>query len=173
MVTWRVIPDASSPQKGRVTGPMFDELCALGKNGVIPEAEGCEGDGKTPLGTYALRRVFYRPDREEPPICALSVTALSADLGWCDAPDSEHYNRLVRLPFGSSHEKLWRDDLIYDLILVLGHNDDPVVPGMGSAIFIHIARDDFSPTLGCVALKAEAMRRFLRQISPEDRIKIG
>lgn len=173
MTVWHVIPNEANSQQGRVTGPMFDEPCALGKHGLIPEAEGREGDGKTPIGTYPFRRVFYRPDREEAPICCLPTSVSSPSLGWCDASDSPHYNQLVRLPVGDSHEKLWREDGLYDLVLVIGHNDDPVIPNLGSCIFIHVAREGFTPTLGCVALKAQALRRLLRQIEPGDTLKVG
>jgi len=173
MAKWRVIADEGDNRRGRVIGPLFDEPCALGKNGVIDAPEGAEGDGKTPLGTYPFRRVFYRPDKEEAPLTLLPTEPLSPELGWCDDPESPHYNKLVRLPFGPSHEKLWRDDELYDLVLVLGHNDDPVVPGLGSAIFMHVAKEGFKPTLGCVALEAATLRRFLRLIKPEDVIKIG
>jgi len=173
MTIWRVIPDEVNAQRGRLVGPCFDEMCALGKNGVIPEAEGQEGDGKTPSGIYPFRHVFFRPDREQIPITRLSTQASSPSLGWCDAPESKHYNKLVRLPHGEGHEKLWRDDHLYDLILVIGHNDDPVVSGLGSAIFVHVARDGFRPTLGCVALEVSALRKLLRLIEPEDQLKIG
>jgi len=173
MTVWRVIPDENDQRCGRVVGPLFDEACALGKHGVVCESDGREGDGKTPAGTYPLRQVFFRPDREELPICALPCEALSADYGWCDAPDSPYYNKLVRLPFGKSHERLWRKDSLYDLIVVIGHNDAPVVPGLGSAIFMHVAREGFAPTLGCVALEVQALRRLLRMIEMGDQLQIG
>jgi L,D-peptidoglycan transpeptidase YkuD (ErfK/YbiS/YcfS/YnhG family) len=173
MSRWRVMVDELDQRRGRLVGPMFGEPCALGKNGLIADVDGVEGDGKTPIGTYPLRRVFYRPDREETPHTALPTSPLSPNLGWCDAPTSPHYNKLVRLPFGESHEALWRDDSLYDLILVIGHNDAPVVPGRGSCIFIHVARDGFAPTLGCVALEVGALRRLLRQFKSADSIRIG
>lgn len=173
MTVWRVIPDEGDHRRGRVVGPLFDEPCALGKYGLVPAAQGFEGDGKTPAGTYPFRQIFYRPDREEEPVTNLKATSSSPSLGWCDAPASEHYNKLVRLPFGESHEKLWRDDALYDLVLVIGHNDAPVVPGLGSCIFVHVARDGLKPTLGCVALEIEALRRLLRQLEPDDQLKIG
>ncbi|NVJ99791.1 MAG: L,D-transpeptidase family protein [Alphaproteobacteria bacterium] len=153
-------------------GPLFDEPCALGKHGVVAEADGREGDGKTPAGTYPFRKVFYRPDREEAPMTALPLEPLSPELGWCDDVESEHYNKLVRLPFGPSHEKMWREDALYDLVVILGHNDAPVVKGLGSAIFLHVAREGFKPTLGCIALEKAALRRFLRQVQPDDQTKI-
>jgi L,D-peptidoglycan transpeptidase YkuD (ErfK/YbiS/YcfS/YnhG family) len=117
--------------------------------------------------------VFYRPDKVEEPLSSLPVKMLKPDFGWCDDMASPHYNKLVRLPFGPSHEKLWRDDDAYDLIVVIGHNDEPVVPGRGSAIFVHIAREGYTPTEGCVALKLDALKRFLRLVGPDDILKIG
>jgi len=172
MTVWTVTPDKDDSRRGRLTGPMFDAPCALGKHGVIVMDRGREGDGKTPAGTYPLRKVFYRPDREEPPVTDLPTEALTPTHGWCDDVDSPHYNQLVRLPFGPSHEKMWREDALYDLVVVLGHNDDPPVKGLGSAIFLHVAKDGFKPTLGCVAVEKSALRRFLRQISVQDSIKI-
>ncbi len=111
-----------------------------------------EGDGATPVGLLPLRQVLYRPDRLAAPEAAVPVRALAPDDGWCDAPAHADYNRLIRLPIGASAEALWRDDAIYDIIGVLGWNDAPVTPGLGSAIFLHLARDDHAPTDGCVAL---------------------
>lgn len=172
MTVWTVTPDQDDSRRGRLTGPMFEASCALGKHGVIAMDRGREGDGKTPAGTYPFRKVFFRPDREEPPVTDLPIEALTPTHGWCDDETSPHYNQLVRLPFGPSHEKMWRDDALYDLVVVLGHNDDPVTPGLGSAIFLHVAKDGFKPTLGCVAVEKGALRRFLRQVKPDDRIKI-
>ncbi|MCJ9429834.1 L,D-transpeptidase family protein [Kordiimonas sp. A6E486] len=152
---------------------MFDVPCALGRGAMVPEDRKQEGDGATPMGRYPFRRVFYRPDHEEPPFTKLPCEALSADYGWCDAPEDANYNKLVRLPYGPSHEKMWRDDGLYDLVVVIGHNDAPVIPGKGSAIFMHVARPGYTPTEGCVALAAPDLRRFLRLVSPDDILKIG
>jgi len=173
MTVWHVTPDADSDQRGHLKGPMFDEPCALGKGGLVGEQDGREGDEKTPMGTYAFRRVFYRPDREDVPHTSLPIRASSPSLGWCDSPESVYYNKLVQLPFAESHERLWRSTNLYDLILVIGHNDAPVVPGLGSCIFVHVAREGFTPTLGCVALEVRALRRLIRQIAPGDQLKIG
>jgi len=173
MREWRVMPDTQSDQRGRLVGPSFDEPCALGKKGLVAAADGREGDEKTPMGSFAFRQVFYRPDREEAPFTKLPVRPLNPSLGWCDAPNSPHYNKLVQLPMGESHEKLWREDALYDLILVLGHNDAPVVPGLGSCIFVHVARKDFSPTMGCVALDVRALRYLLRLLKNGDILEIG
>ena len=111
-----------------------------------------EGDGATPIALLPLRSVLYRPDRHTAPKSAVPVTPLAPHDGWCDDPTHPSYNRPVRLPINAGAEALWRDDPVYDIIGVLGWNDDPVVPSRGSAIFLHVARDDFTPTEGCIAL---------------------
>ena len=173
MTVWQVLADADGAQRGQLTGPSYREPCALGKGGMVAEADGREGDEKTPMGTYAFRRVFYRPDRGEIPLTTLPVREISPALGWCDNSESVFYNKLVQLPFDESHERLWRSDNLYDLLLVIGHNDAPVVPGLGSCVFVHVAHEGFMPTLGCVALEVHALRRLIRQIAPGDQLKIG
>ncbi len=173
MQTWRVLPDLDDARRGRLVGPLTDVCCALGRSGVTPEGEKREGDGKTPAGRYPLRRVFYRPDRVPEPVTQLSATALTPQMGWCDDPDSAQYNQFVQLPFNGGHEKLWRNDCLYDLVLVIGHNDDPPRPGGGSAIFVHVAKEGFKPTEGCVALKAPSLVSLLRLAKPTDQIQIG
>ena len=145
---------------------------ALGKGGITDASDKREGDGATPLGRYPLRRVLYRPDRVAPPVTALPVRAIRPDAGWCDAPEDPAYNRPVRRPYAASHEALWREDGLYDLILVVGHNDDPPVPGLGSAIFLHCKRGEYEPTQGCVALDPDDVRDFLRQARPGDHLVI-
>jgi L,D-peptidoglycan transpeptidase YkuD (ErfK/YbiS/YcfS/YnhG family) len=144
--------------------------CAVGRSGLKREKR--EGDGATPLGRWALREVFYRPDRLGAPLTQLPARALTPSDGWCDAPGDPHYNRLVQLPFGPSHEELWRKDEIYDVIVVMGYNDDPPVAGLGSAIFFHISRPDYSPTAGCVAIPLERMLDLLTRIGPETHIVV-
>ncbi len=146
--------------------------CALGKGGVRPADEKREGDGASPLGIWPVRYVFYRPDRMSAPETALATRALQPDDGWCDDAASPDYNKLVKLPFSTSHEVLWRDDHVYDVIVVLGHNDDPPVPGMGSAIFLHLARPDYSGTEGCVAVALDDMLELLREAEPGDAVDI-
>ncbi len=124
--------------------------CAVGAGGVRTDKR--EGDGATPAGRFPLRRVLYRPDRLAPPRTVLPVTAIGPQDGWCDDPGHPLYNRPLRLPHEARHEALWRADRVYDLIVVLGHNDAPVVPGAGSAVFLHVARPDYAPTAGCVAV---------------------
>ncbi|MSO66151.1 MAG: hypothetical protein EXQ85_10260 [Alphaproteobacteria bacterium] len=124
--------------------------CALGRAGITAMKR--EGDGASPLGCFSLRRVLYRPDRLPPPKTSLPVTAIDEQDGWCDDPTDPRYNQPVALPYAASAETMWRDDELYDVVVVLGFNDTPVVPGCGSAIFLHVAAASNQPTAGCVAL---------------------
>ena len=134
--------------------------CAIGWGGVRTNKR--EGDGATPAGRFPLRRVLYRPDRLAPPRTALPIAPLNPWDGWCDDPGHPLlYNRPLRLPHEARHEELWRADRVYDLIVILGHNDAPVVPGLGSAVFLHVAQPDYAPTAGCVAVAASDLLTIL------------
>lgn len=172
MIEWWVIADEKDDRRGRMTGPNFDVPCALGRGGLAAAADKIEGDGKSPMGSWLVRRVFYRPDKEEEPVSKFPVSIISPEMGWCDAPDDSAYNQLVRYPWRASAEQLWRDDDVYDLIMVLGFNDDPVVPEKGSAIFLHVAREDFTPTEGCVTITRDALRKLITFMDTTDKIVI-
>ena len=144
--------------------------CALGRGGV--KAGKREGDGATPVGAYPLRRVLWRADRLERPETALPAAPIGRTDGWCDDPADPAYNRPVATPYPASHEELWREDGVYDVIVVLGHNDDPVVPGLGSAVFLHVARPDWEPTAGCVALPLPDLLRLLRDCGPDTLLRV-
>jgi L,D-peptidoglycan transpeptidase YkuD (ErfK/YbiS/YcfS/YnhG family) len=144
---------------------------AIGPGGIA--IKGGEGDGITPLGRFPVREIFYRADRIPKPVTALPLRAMEKDDGWCDAPYDPAYNRLVKLPYPASAERLWRQDHLYDLVAVLGYNDDPVVPGKGSAIFLHVARPDFSATHGCVALPLDDALAAMAQLQPGESVVIG
>lgn len=137
---------------GRVRLNDWSAPFGWGRSGIVAAEDGREGDGKTPLGTYGLRFGLYRADRLPRPPTDLTLHVIKPDDGWCDAPDDPAYNRFVRLPYPASHEKLWRVDGAYDVILVISQNDSPPVPGLGSAVFIHCRQPDHRPTLGCLAL---------------------
>ena len=158
--------DGSFRLDGRIT------RCALGKGGVIGAADKREGDGKSPLGTWGIRRVLFRPDKGGPPQTRLPTKALERDDGWCDAPGDPAYNRAVKLPHPASAEQMWREDDVYDLVCILAHNDDPPVPGRGSAIFMHLARPGYAPTEGCVALSREDMLELLSLAKLGDAVAI-
>jgi len=145
--------------------------CAIGPGGIA--VKGGEGDGITPRGTWPVREVFYRADRIAQPRTALPLWAIQKDDGWCDAPEDSSYNRLVKLPYPASAENMWREDHLYDLVLVLGYNDDPVYAGKGSAIFLHLARPDFSATHGCVALAYDDALAAIEQLQPGDSVQIS
>jgi L,D-peptidoglycan transpeptidase YkuD (ErfK/YbiS/YcfS/YnhG family) len=133
--------------------------CAIGRGGIRPDKQ--EGDGATPRATLALRRVLYRADRGRAPACAVPVEPIGRADGWCDDSADPAYNRPVTLPYAGRHEELWREDGLYDIVGVLGWNDAPVVRGRGSAIFLHIARPDYAPTEGCIALSPADLRAAL------------
>jgi L,D-peptidoglycan transpeptidase YkuD (ErfK/YbiS/YcfS/YnhG family) len=157
---------------GRFALPGGEVRCALGKAGVIAGADKREGDLASPAGVWPIRRLLYRPDKGPAPATALPAQALAPDDGWCDAAGDPAYNRPVKLPYPASAERMWRDDGLYDLVLVLGHNDDPPVAGMGSAIFLHLARPDYGPTEGCVALARPDMVALLAAAEPGDSVAI-
>jgi L,D-peptidoglycan transpeptidase YkuD (ErfK/YbiS/YcfS/YnhG family) len=147
--------------------------CAIGKTGAIAASDKREGDNRSPLGTWVMREVWYRPDvYPDGPTTALPIRAIRPDDGWCDAPGDPNYNRPVALPYPASAERMWRDDHVYDLVVILGHNDDPPVPGMGSAIFMHLARDGYPGTEGCVALAREDIEAALAAAKPGDAVEI-
>src|SRR5690349_13059206 len=141
--------------------------CTLGRTGV--RADKREGDGASPVGCFPLRAVFYREDRMAKPATRLPCAAIARDDGWCDAPADPAYNRKVRLPYPASAETLWRDDALYDIVVVLGHNDAPVVPGAGSAIFLHLMREDGGPTEGCIGVDRALALELIRSLGPEGR----
>lgn len=158
--------------RGRFTGAGLDVRCALGPGGVIAPADKQENDGRSPAGVWPLRRVLYRPDRLSAPRTGLPVAALTPDDGWCDAPNDPNYNRFVKHPYPASAEHLWRGDSVYDIIVVLGFNDDPAIAGKGSAIFWHLAREDYRPTQGCVAIARGDMLTALAAANPGDALEI-
>ncbi len=132
-----------------------------------------EGDGATPHGVWRLTLAYYRPDRIARPKAALPLKPLRRDFGWCDAPDDRNYNREVPLPYSASAERLWRDDRLYDIIVVLDYNLTPRTKGRGSAIFMHVARPGLAPTEGCIALKREHLLRLLAALRPKAAIAAG
>lgn len=144
--------------------------CALGRGGVSEAKR--EGDGATPIGIWPLRRLLYRPDRLGPPPTGLPTVQIGPADGWCDAPGDKNYNLPVILPYPASTEALWRADGVYDLIVPLGYNDGPILPGLGSAIFLHLARDGYLPTEGCVALAQDDLLAYLALATTGSRVVI-
>ena len=160
------------PHMASISGPQgFSSACVVGRSGIVTRKR--EGDGASPRGNFHLRQVFYRPDRLPPPVTALPVQAIARDDGWCDAPTHPRYNQRVSLPLMGSHEKLWRSDGVYDIIVALSHNESPVVSGLGSAVFLHLTSNDLGPTAGCVAVTRPVMLRILAMADRETALAIG
>lgn len=159
------LPEIQVWPDGRLVAGPDRWPCALGRGGV--RADKREGDGATPVGRFPLRRLLYRPDRwPTPPVCDLPRQPIGPDDGWCDDPADAAYNRPVTLPHKASAETLWRRDHLYDLVVVLGHNDNPPRPALGSAIFLHLAPVGYAPTAGCVGLAAPHLVRLLARVDP-------
>jgi L,D-peptidoglycan transpeptidase YkuD (ErfK/YbiS/YcfS/YnhG family) len=157
-------------EKGVLSWPDGSAPAACGKAGVRLNKR--EGDHASPAGTFPLLYGFFRPDRVPWPRTDLALTPLRPDFGWCDDPADPNYNRLVALPYIASHEELWRADGLYDVIVVIGYNTDPVVRGAGSAIFLHAASPDLKPTEGCIAIALPRLVALLGLLGPGSRITI-
>jgi len=160
----------SAPDGARLNWGAGEKRAAIGPAGIA--VKGGEGDGITPRGRFAVREIFYRADRIAAPRTSLPLRRIAPDDGWCDAPSDPNYNRLVKLPYPASAEHMWREDHLYDLVAVLGYNDDPVVAGKGSAIFLHLAKPDYSPTQGCVALATGDLLEAIEQLQLGDQVVI-
>ena len=145
--------------------------CALGRGGVKHDKR--EGDGATPAGSWAMRRLLYRADRMEAPRTRLPSAVICPQDGWCDETRDANYNQPVELPYPASAEVLCREDGVYDLIVPLGYNDAPAIAGAGSAIFLHVARPDFAPTEGCVALALPDLLRVLDDADLQSRVIVA
>jgi len=143
--------------------------CAIGKKGIGYKRK--EGDLITPIGQFKIKYILYRKDRVKIST-KLKKKIIKKNMGWCDDPVSSHYNKLIKLPFAYNHEKLFKKENIYDIILVLNYNMNPVKKNKGSAIFIHVAKNNFKKTKGCVAIKKINLIKLIRKINPYTEIKI-
>lgn len=159
-----------SYRAGRLSWPGGAAAAACGRGGV--RADKREGDGASPAGRFALLPGYYRADRIAPPPTHLAMTALKPNDAWVDDPLDPRYNRLVSLPYLAHHEEMWRDDGLYDLVVPIGYNTDPPLPGRGSAIFLHVARPDFAATEGCIAVARDVLARVLGLLGPGSTITI-
>lgn len=164
----RVFRAPGDRRRGWIVAGPIRLSCALGRAGPVRTKR--EGDGGTPVAAMRVLGIHYRPDRTPRPRSGVPVRPISPADGWCDDPRSPSYNRPVRLPFAASHERMWRDDALYDIVVDLDWNCGPVRRGRGSAIFLHSAREGFLPTEGCVAVPRGAILRLVRRIGPRTRI---
>ena len=144
--------------------------CAIGKKGIGYKKK--EGDLITPLGKFNIKYILYRKDRVKVST-KLKKKVIKKNMGWCDDPKSSYYNKLIKLPFNYKHEKLYKNENIYDMILVLNYNMNPVKKNKGSAIFIHVAKNNFKRTKGCVAIKKIDFIRLIKKINPYTKVKIS
>ena len=147
--------------------------CAIGRCGIRPNKT--EGDGASPAGWFTLSRVMYRQDRLSIPNTLLPLEPIEPSDGWCDAPDDPAYNCRITLPYPASYERMFREDRLYDIVVVTSHNTNPVVPYAGSAVFVHVAGGpEYPPTEGCIAFALEDLLHILTIWNPEtDRLVIG
>ena len=148
----------------------YKAKCAVGKRGISIKKK--EGDFITPKGTFKIREIFYLKDRVQNLITRIKKTVIRKNMGWCDDPKSKKYNKLIYFPFKHSAEKLYRSENIYDIILVLNFNMNPVKKNKGSAIFIHVAKKNFQPTQGCIALNKFELIKLVKSIKINTVIKI-
>jgi L,D-peptidoglycan transpeptidase YkuD (ErfK/YbiS/YcfS/YnhG family) len=161
---------SSSALRGHLEFRGLSVPCALGRSGITALKR--EGDGATPGGRFRFRWVLYRPDAGRPK-ASLPIARIRQSDGWCDSPQDRNYNRPVRLPYPASAERMWREDNLYDVVVVLGQNDVPRVRNKGSAIFMHIAREGFAPTEGCIALRGRDLKRVLARLPRRCELVIG
>lgn len=145
--------------------------CALGKSGIGKKR--IEGDNITPKGTFKIIKIYYRKDRIKKINSVFKIIEIKKNMGWCDDPESKKYNQLIKLPSKYRHEKLFRNDRIYDLIIVLNYNMSPVIKNKGSAIFIHIAKNNYNKTKGCIALKKKDLIEIVSKIKRDTKIIIN
>jgi L,D-peptidoglycan transpeptidase YkuD (ErfK/YbiS/YcfS/YnhG family) len=162
---------AGNSRRGWLTAGGMTIPVALGRGGILANKR--EGDGGTPKGTFHPRRLWWRADRHPRPRTWLPLRAIGHADGWCEDPADRHYNRPIRLAHGRSGDRLKRDDHLYDFIVEIDHNTIPCVAGRGSAVFLHLARENFGPTAGCVSMTQSAMLRLLQRLGPRTRIIIG
>lgn len=131
-----------------------------------------EGDGATPIGIWQMRKLYWRADRGFAPRTRLSCAVLKRDMGWCDDVRDRNYNRPVRLPYAASHEAMARHDHLYDIVVILSHNERPRVRGLGSAVFFHLTGPAVQPTAGCIAVSETNMRKLLAVCGRQTRIVV-
>jgi L,D-peptidoglycan transpeptidase YkuD (ErfK/YbiS/YcfS/YnhG family) len=166
-----VRPAASDRSRGWLTGSGLSIPVALGRGGI--RANKREGDGGTPYGIFHPRQLWWRADRHPRPRTHLPLRAITSVDAWCEDPNDRHYNRPIHLAHGSAGDHLRRNDHLYDFIIEIDHNTRPRVAHRGSAVFLHLARDNFGPTAGCVAMRPQAMLQLLQRLGPRTRIIIG
>jgi len=149
----------------------FKYRCALGKAGVNKKIK--EGDGITPKGVFKITKIYYRADKIKIIKTNIKKIKITKNMGWCDDPTSQFYNQQIKLPSKFRHEKLYRNDNLYDLIAVINYNTNPIIKNKGSAIFMHVSNNYYKKTKGCIALKKKHLIKILQEIKKNTKIKIN
>lgn len=167
----RIRPSCGNSRRGWLSFGGQVIPVALGRGGILANKR--EGDGGTPKGTFRPRKLWWRADRHTRPPTLLPTRAIRSEDAWCEDPSDRHYNKPIRLERDQAGDRLTRDDHLYDFIVEIDHNTLPRVAGRGSAVFLHLARENFGPTAGCVSITKQAMRHLLRRLSRTTRIVIG
>ncbi len=167
----RIRARAGNSRQGWLTADGLAIPVALGRGGILANKR--EGDGGTPRGTFHPRQLWWRADRHSRPQTLLPARAIRPEDAWCEDPADRHYNQPIRLERDTPGDRLTRKDHLYDFIIEIDHNTRPRVAGRGSAVFLHLARENFGPTAGCVSMTEAAMLRLLRRLGPATRIEIG
>ncbi|UVO37032.1 L,D-transpeptidase family protein [Bradyrhizobium arachidis] len=167
----RVKPAAGNPRRGWLTAGSLTIPVALGRGGILANKR--EGDGGTPRGQFRPRQLWWRGDRHSRPKTFLPARIITGADAWCEDPGDRHYNQWIRRGEGEGGDQLKRADHLYDFIIEIDHNTRPRIAGRGSAVFLHLARDNFGPTAGCVSMTRGAMLHLLRLIGPRTKIIIG
>src|SRR6476620_7824173 len=167
----RIRAAAGRPQRGWLIAEGRTLAVALGRG--VSRANKRECDGGTPKGIFRPIRLWWRPDRHPRPRTFLPVRAITPTDAWCEDPADRRYNRPIRLTQSATGDRLTREEHLYDFIIEIDHNTRPHIAGRGSAGFLHLARNNFGPTAGCVAMTQPTMLRLLRRIAPQTRIEIG
>jgi len=153
-----------------MAGPLVLPV-ALGRGGILANKR--EGDGGTPRGTFRLKRLWWRADRDPRPVTNLPLRQIAPQDAWCDDPADRRYNQPVKTPPGTPGDPLHREDHLYDFIIEIDHNTRPRIARRGSAVFIHVARPDLAPSAGCVTMSKPQLRNLLRQLGPQTRLVIS
>jgi L,D-peptidoglycan transpeptidase YkuD (ErfK/YbiS/YcfS/YnhG family) len=167
----RIRARAGNSRQGWLTAGGITIPVALGRGGMLANKR--EADGGTPRGIFHPRQVWWRADRHPRPPTHLAVRAIRPEDAWCEDPADRHYNRPIRRIGEQAGDRLARKDHLYDFIVEIDHNTKPRIAGRGSAVFLHLARENFGPTAGCVSMTRSAMLQLLRRLGPRTRIVIG
>ena len=148
----------------------FQFRCCIGKKGLKKNKK--EGDKSTPIGKFKLNRIFYRPDRIKKFNCKVKKIKIKKNMGWCDDPVSKKYNRLIKTSNKIKHEKLYRRDNKYDILIELDYNLKKTIPFAGSAIFLHLTKN-YKPTAGCIAINLNDMKILIKILDKNNLIEIS